>query len=48
MHGPDECMGDIIELCAANQYPDPYVYPYRHDFLERMIPAGVGHGILTR
>ena len=20
-------MGNIIELCAANQYPDPYVYP---------------------
>ena len=26
-HGPEECMGNIIELCAANQYPDPYVCP---------------------
>jgi len=26
MHGPEECMGNIIELCAANQYPDPKTY----------------------
>ncbi|KAK8052041.1 hypothetical protein PG993_003426 [Apiospora rasikravindrae] len=23
MHGPEECMGNIIELCAAHLYPDP-------------------------
>jgi hypothetical protein len=22
MHGPGECMGNIIELCAARLYPD--------------------------
>ncbi|TAQ91650.1 hypothetical protein B7494_g44 [Chlorociboria aeruginascens] len=26
MHGPEECLGNIIELCAANQYPDPKIY----------------------
>jgi hypothetical protein len=26
MHGPTECLGNIIELCAANEYPDPKVY----------------------
>lgn len=26
MHGPEECMGNIIELCAANMYPDPKIY----------------------
>ncbi|PMD62953.1 uncharacterized protein K444DRAFT_558334 [Hyaloscypha bicolor E] len=25
-HGPAECMGNIIELCAATQYPDPKTY----------------------
>lgn len=25
-HGPDECMGNIIELCAVNLYPDVKVY----------------------
>jgi len=25
-HGPEECMGNIIELCAANLYPDPKTY----------------------
>jgi len=25
-HGPSECMGNIIELCAANLYPDPKIY----------------------
>ncbi|KAL2760344.1 hypothetical protein ACRALDRAFT_2062089, partial [Sodiomyces alcalophilus JCM 7366] len=24
-HGPDECMGNIIELCAAKLYPDPKI-----------------------
>jgi hypothetical protein len=23
MHGPSECMGNIIELCARELYPDP-------------------------
>ncbi|KAL3427288.1 hypothetical protein PVAG01_00797 [Phlyctema vagabunda] len=26
MHGPAECMGNIIELCAASLYPDPKIY----------------------
>ncbi|TLS28162.1 hypothetical protein PpBr36_00934 [Pyricularia pennisetigena] len=25
-HGPAECMGNIIELCAADLYPDPKTY----------------------
>jgi hypothetical protein len=25
-HGPEECMGNIIELCAADMYPDPKTY----------------------
>jgi hypothetical protein len=23
MHGPTECLGNILQLCAANEYPDP-------------------------
>lgn len=26
MHGPEECLGNIIELCAAHMYPDPKIY----------------------
>lgn len=26
MHGPGECLGNIIELCAAELYPDPKVH----------------------
>ncbi|EPE02219.1 gamma interferon inducible lysosomal thiol reductase [Ophiostoma piceae UAMH 11346] len=26
MHGPAECMGNILELCAAQLYPDPKIY----------------------
>lgn len=26
MHGPEECMGNIIELCAAKLYPSPKTY----------------------
>ncbi|KAI1634995.1 hypothetical protein F4809DRAFT_475870 [Biscogniauxia mediterranea] len=26
MHGPTECMGNIIELCAHHLYPDPKIY----------------------
>ncbi|KAF3055641.1 hypothetical protein GL218_06933 [Daldinia childiae] len=25
-HGPNECMGNIIELCAHHLYPDPKIY----------------------
>ncbi|GAB7362733.1 hypothetical protein MBLNU230_g3039t1 [Neophaeotheca triangularis] len=25
-HGPDECLGNILELCAAYLYPDPMLY----------------------
>lgn len=25
MHGPDECLGNILELCAAELYPDPKI-----------------------
>ncbi|APA13106.1 hypothetical protein sscle_10g078760 [Sclerotinia sclerotiorum 1980 UF-70] len=25
-HGPQECMGNILELCAASLYPDPKIY----------------------
>lgn len=25
-HGASECMGNIVELCAANLYPDPKIY----------------------
>ncbi|KAG9237818.1 hypothetical protein BJ875DRAFT_481002 [Amylocarpus encephaloides] len=25
-HGPPECLGNIIELCAASLYPDPKTY----------------------
>jgi hypothetical protein len=25
-HGPGECLGDIVELCVANLYPDPKIY----------------------
>ncbi|KAE8447682.1 hypothetical protein EG329_010488 [Mollisiaceae sp. DMI_Dod_QoI] len=26
MHGPEECMGNIVELCSAKLYPDPKIY----------------------
>ena len=26
MHGPEECLGNIIELCTAAMYPDPKIY----------------------
>lgn len=26
MHGTDECLGNIIELCSAALYPDPKMY----------------------
>lgn len=26
LHGPSECLGNIIELCAAHVYPDPKLY----------------------
>jgi Gamma interferon inducible lysosomal thiol reductase (GILT) len=26
MHGPTECLGNMIELCASNLYPDPKLY----------------------
>ena len=26
MHGQTECLGNIIELCAAHLYPDPKIY----------------------
>lgn len=26
MHGAPECMGNILELCAAKNYPDPKIY----------------------
>ncbi|KAF2708953.1 hypothetical protein K504DRAFT_433665 [Pleomassaria siparia CBS 279.74] len=26
MHGQTECLGNIIELCAASVYPDPKIY----------------------
>lgn len=26
MHGEEECLGNIIELCAAKKYPDPKTY----------------------
>ena len=26
MHGPGECLGNIIQLCAADVYPDPKMY----------------------
>lgn len=26
MHGQEECLGNIIELCAAKEYPDPKTY----------------------
>ena len=26
MHGQTECLGDILELCAAHIYPDPKIY----------------------
>jgi len=26
MHGPSECLGNIVELCAATLYPDPKIY----------------------
>lgn len=26
MHGPSECMGNIIELCSAKLYPNPKIY----------------------
>lgn len=25
-HGPGECMGNILELCAHHLYPDPKIY----------------------
>lgn len=25
-HGQEECLGNIIELCAADLYPDPKIY----------------------
>lgn len=26
MHGAQECLGNILELCAAHLYPDPKIY----------------------
>lgn len=26
MHGQEECLGNLIELCAAKLYPDPKIY----------------------
>ena len=26
MHGPDECLGNMLELCAAKEYPDPRIF----------------------
>ncbi|KAF2103282.1 hypothetical protein NA57DRAFT_33229, partial [Rhizodiscina lignyota] len=26
MHGETECLGNIVELCAAHLYPDPKIY----------------------
>ncbi|KAH7130439.1 hypothetical protein B0J11DRAFT_577972 [Dendryphion nanum] len=26
MHGQTECLGNILELCAAAEYPDPKIY----------------------
>jgi len=26
MHGPTECLGNILELCAASLYPNPMIY----------------------
>lgn len=26
MHDPPECLGNIIQLCAAHIYPDPKIY----------------------
>lgn len=26
MHGQEECLGNMIELCAAHLYPDPKIY----------------------
>jgi hypothetical protein len=26
MHGPEECLGNIIQLCAADVYPEPKMY----------------------
>lgn len=26
MHGQTECLGNIVELCAAHVYPDPKIY----------------------
>ncbi|KAF2020026.1 hypothetical protein BU24DRAFT_431605 [Aaosphaeria arxii CBS 175.79] len=26
MHGQTECLGNILELCAASEYPDPKIY----------------------
>ncbi|RMZ90300.1 hypothetical protein DV736_g2470, partial [Chaetothyriales sp. CBS 134916] len=26
LHGPSECLGNIIELCATKEYPDPKIY----------------------
>jgi len=26
MHGPAECLGNILELCAAETYPDPKIF----------------------
>ena len=26
MHGQTECLGNILELCAADEYPDPKIY----------------------
>ncbi|KUI68850.1 hypothetical protein VM1G_04172 [Cytospora mali] len=26
MHGPEECLGNIVLLCAASLYPDPKIY----------------------
>ena len=25
-HGQTECLGNILMLCAANEYPDPKLY----------------------
>lgn len=47
MHGPTECLGNILELCAANLYPDPKIYLGFTLCLSKRFPEIPGRGLVN-
>jgi hypothetical protein len=54
-HGQTECLGDILELCTASEYPDPKIYlgftmclsRYYHDIPKKELvqDCALEHGV---